>query len=624
MSRWVATTSRTAVVTMALLVVLGASAVVVGVIPSSSIASTAPARPAPVGPIPAAVGPSSSTPYWTNLSIPSSESPPPAGDSDFVWDSTDGYGLLFGGYYENATLSRDVFFNDTWTYLSGVWTNVTPPHSPSERWGSVMADDPYDHEVILFGGAETVYTPSVHTVYLNDTWAWRAGSWTNITPTVSPPEGYWGSMTYDAATQSVILLDGDNHTDTGLHTYGNDSWSFQGGKWTQLFPATLPPARDDQQMVYDAASQEIVMFGGTSLAGYDNDTWTYSGYPADWTEVSSATHPGARNAAGMDYDAPVGAVALYGGTPAPDDYYATWLFSGGAWTEYTLSPVPPNPTNPWNQMIFDPVDNYTVLFYLPDLIGYDTQTWTLTIPATSVPPTLHVILSASPNPITLGNSTTITAAASGGTGPYTYSYSTLPTGCASMDLASIPCTPAASGDYVIGVNVTDSASGHGSGTTTLVVTSTTPSPISVTLGDDPSSLTIGASTVITAQATGGTGEYTYVYSTLPPGCSSTDAARFTCTPTQVGNYVIGVNVTDTASDHGSAVARLSIQPTAGTPPSSSSTGSGFPSWEWDIVLVVVILAALLAFAFYRRRRRASTTGPAFSPPPPPAPPPPPS
>ncbi len=179
-------------------------------------------------------------------------------------------------------------------------------------------------------------------------------------------------MTYDSSTHSVILFGGSNHTSD----YGNDTWSFQGGAWTQLHPSPLPPGRDGQEMVYDDADQEVVMFGGTGTVVPLNDTWTYSSVGL-WAPIPPGNHPGARVGAGMAYAIPEGKVVLYGGSPAPDDYYATWLFSGGSWTEYNLTTNPPNPTNPWEQMIYDPIDNYTVLYYLPDLTGTITQTWVL-------------------------------------------------------------------------------------------------------------------------------------------------------------------------------------------------------------------------------------------------------
>jgi hypothetical protein len=522
-----------------------------------------------------------------------------------VWDSTDGYVLLFGGEYLNATLSRYVYYNDTWSFLDGHWTNLTTTHSPPERTGASLADDPADHEVILFGGE------SPHGVRLNDTWAWSAGVWTNITHGAAPPAGYWASMAYDGATSSVLLFGGANSTSD----YGNDTWSFSAGTWTQLFPAALPPGRDAQEMAYDAADSEMVMFGGNGQVSYLNDTWTYSG--STWSPIAAGPHPGARVGPGVTYDSSVGNIVLYGGNPAPFDYYATWLFSGGRWTEYNVSNSPPNPSNPWAQMVYDPTDNYVVLFYEPQSLETYMDTWTLTIVAG--PPTVSASLSVQPSTIALGQSVTISAHATGGTGVYAYAYSTLPAGCASQNLSSIPCTPTAAGSYTVGVNVTDTESNHAAATASLTVTKTAVVTLTAVLTANPGTVYVNQTTelIVTTAGVPASG-LTYLYSALPGGCTTVDSAFLNCTPTVVGVFHPTVEVHDSAGHFANSTTVLNV---AGSgPPSSSSS-----LWIW-IVIVVVIIAAILLLALVLRRRRketpadaptATSTTSAGAPPPPP-------
>ena len=423
--------------------------------------------PAATHPTASASGsPASLSLSWSELSIPAAASPPPRIDGSMVWDSTDGYGLLFGGEYLNETTYHTVYYNDTWTYLGGHWTNVTSAHAPSERSGTSLTDDPADHEVVLFGGVNS------HGRDLNDTWVWSAGTWTNVTPTgasESPPAGFWASMTYDAATSSVLLFGGINESSQ----YGNDTWSFKAGKWTQLFPTSLPPGRHAQEMVYDAASSEVVMFGGLGSTNYLNDTWTYRS--GNWAPILGGNHPGSRVGPGIVYDTDESVVVLYGGQPAPDDYYSTWLFSGGVWAQYNLSANPPNPTNPWGQMIYDPTDHYVFLFYEEGGSGPTMETWALTI-SSSGPSPIQASLAADPDSISLGQGTTFVTEATGGTGTYRYAYSTLPPGCASANASSLSCTPTREGTFVIGVNVTDTGTGHAASTTTVTVTQSTTTP----------------------------------------------------------------------------------------------------------------------------------------------------
>ena len=87
-------------------------------------------------------------------------------------------------------------------------------------------------------------------------------------------------MAFDAATGTTILFGGaDART-----TFG-DTWSWNGTAWTQLSPATSPPARDLASMAYDASLGKIVLFGGFDGTTDLNDTWTWNG--TTWASVTT-------------------------------------------------------------------------------------------------------------------------------------------------------------------------------------------------------------------------------------------------------------------------------------------------------------------------------------------------
>ena len=135
--------------------------------------------------------PAASTPAWTNITSLSAHPPPPRDSAGMVYDSTDGYLLLFGGEQTNPGPIR--YYNDTWKFADGQWTNITTPKAPSARFGFQFADDPADGAVVLFGGIGAAH------VDMNNTWEFKAGTWTNVTSGTSPPERFWGSMSYDIA-----------------------------------------------------------------------------------------------------------------------------------------------------------------------------------------------------------------------------------------------------------------------------------------------------------------------------------------------------------------------------------------------------------------------------------------
>ncbi|MCI4339513.1 MAG: hypothetical protein L3J68_04185 [Thermoplasmata archaeon] len=565
------------------------------------------APPGALGPTgPSSVAPSYSATdlNWTNLSIPDSASPPPRISASMVFDANDGYGLLFGGEYLNTSSFHYQYYNDTWSYKGGVWTNRTTTVSPSPRFGFGLADDPEDSEVVLFGG------DGANGAYLNDTWTWSAGVWTNITASAgtAPPEGFWMSMAYDAATLSVLLFGGINHTSQ----YGNDTWSFAGGKWTQLFPTTLPSGRHAQEMTFDSGDNEMVMFGGLGAVDYLNDTWTFRG--GNWAPIAPGNHPDARIAAGMAFDTAQEQLVLYGGYPAADDYYSTWLFSEGSWLQYNVSNSPPNPNNPYGQMFYDPVDDYTFLFYEVNSNGPIMGNWAFNF--TSMVTPLTASLQVNPGTVPVGGSATLTTTASGGTGSYSYLYSTLPPGCATGNRSAISCTPTAVGDYVVGVNVTDTADREAAAVATLDVTAVVVT-LTANLTADPGTVVVNESTTLTVKTSGVLpANLTYFYTGLPAGCASSDLAVLTCTPTEVGAFTPRVEVHDQAGHFANATTSLTV-----TSPNSPASTSG-SLWLWLVIALVVVAAVVLIVFIVRRRRKAAGAIPASPPPTVPMPPPP--
>src|SRR3989442_582474 len=127
-----------------------------------------------------------------------------------VYDAADNYVILFSGNGGNAPLG------DTWKFLAGSWTNITPSNSPSPRYDASIAFDVADSYVILFRGIS-----SYPYGYVCDTWKFLAGSWTNITPNNSPSPRYDSSIAFDVADGYVILFSGN-----GGYVPSGDVWKF--------------------------------------------------------------------------------------------------------------------------------------------------------------------------------------------------------------------------------------------------------------------------------------------------------------------------------------------------------------------------------------------------------------
>ena len=161
----------------------------------------------------------------------------------------------------------------------------------------------------------------------------------------------------------------------------------------------------------------------------------------------------------------------------------------------------------------------------------------------TAPPALAISsFIASPAALQLGNATTFQASVTGGVTPYTYAYTSLPAGCTSSNSASFSCTPTAAGNFTVQVTVTDPSSQSTSATTTLAITASALIISQFTVS--PSTIPLGGTTYLNVTATGGTTPYSYAYTGLPSGCTTSSTASLACTPTASGNFSVQVNVTD--------------------------------------------------------------------------------
>jgi hypothetical protein len=275
--------------------------------------------------------------------------------------------------YDEATKSTVLFggigpLGDTWIWRGG-WQRVSPATSPSARSGAGMAYDGAAGNIVLFGGADSSGT------LLDDTWTWDGTTWTQQFPPVSPPARYFNltNMSYDAATQNVVLFGGG-----GSSGVLGDTWTWNGvtKTWTQQNP-TLSPSARLAPMAYDAATQSVVLFGGNAGSAQFTDTWYWKGNT--WTQLFPASAPTARTSASMAYDANLGAIVLFGGYAGiwEDSLNDTWIWNGITWAQIHPATVPPNRYN--FGMDYDPVNKTVLMFggYSSTIVRGDT--WLLAL-----------------------------------------------------------------------------------------------------------------------------------------------------------------------------------------------------------------------------------------------------
>ncbi|MDE1820195.1 MAG: PKD domain-containing protein [Euryarchaeota archaeon] len=444
---------------------------------------------------------------WSQLHPP--VSPPSREAAAFTNDSADGYMLLFGG----GNGGCGTVCGDTWTFVGGAWTELFPPTSPSARAGAGLTYDAADHEVVLFGGT-TVVNPEPGGFWVNmlqDTWAWRGGSWVLLHPSGPvPPEPYDDGFTYDAADAVPFFTNADDNATNCLRG-GCDPeiwWTFHSGNWTNPqnndriwcqrgSPCAweYPLNRMAEATTFDWSDGYVVLFGGANyLWSQLNDTWTYRA--GIWSNVSAGM------VASAVASPPSGAVPLtvsFSGTvrggSAP--YTWRWVYGDGSAESLAQDPV----------HTYNASGTYLAGLQVTDALGRlgSTEVWVYVRNSNS---TLQASASATPLSGAVPLTVTFSGGASGGSTPYSWGWNFGDGGTSAVqNPAHAYTTP---GTFPATLEVTDSRGATSNAS--LTITALSPPMLAVTPSATPSSGAVPLKVLFNATAFGGAPPYTWNWS----------------------------------------------------------------------------------------------------------------
>jgi hypothetical protein len=142
-------------------------------------------------------------------------------------------------------------------------------------------------------------------------------------------------MVYDAAHQRAVLFGGRGTT--GLL---DDTWTWDGAQWAKQQPVQSPPKRSHHAMAYDPIRERVVLFGGvTGTATLGADTWEWDG--SAWTQITTPIAPPPRSGASLVHDPLRQRLVLTGGTDAPLNYATFgdwWEWDGAMWARQGADP----------------------------------------------------------------------------------------------------------------------------------------------------------------------------------------------------------------------------------------------------------------------------------------------
>jgi M6 family metalloprotease-like protein len=213
-----------------------------------------------------------------------------------------------------------------------IWERVTIADAPISRLSMDMAAFTTRGESVLYGGG-------FDGTLFSDTWTWNGMSWAQKNPANHPRTQSGFAMTYDAARDQVVLFGGfDSSTSSGL---SDSTWIWNGADWTELHPQTNPGERANHSMAYNPVSQKIVLFGGNAN---EADTWEWDG--TNWSKKAVAIAPASRDSAAMAYDAARNEIILFGGardlyTGLPPKFFSdTWAWDGTQWQQIITAASP--------------------------------------------------------------------------------------------------------------------------------------------------------------------------------------------------------------------------------------------------------------------------------------------
>jgi Kelch motif protein len=247
-----------------------------------------------------------------------------------AYDAMQTEAVMFGGLDTGASP-----LSDLWAWRGSHWSPLVPAPGPkpSARSGHAMAYDAARGEVLVVGG----HTQSQRT---GETWAWDGLAW-RLAGTLPPHERM--AIAYDAHRKRIVGFGGVALGFDGFDHHVAETWEWNGTAWAQIATTTVPTARSDFAMAYDARRERIVMFGGVNDYETLDDIWEYDG--TSWQLRQPSRIPRARRGHIMAYDSVRARIVMMGGRSSPIDgdqlLSDTWEWDGTDWTAIATFTAPP-------------------------------------------------------------------------------------------------------------------------------------------------------------------------------------------------------------------------------------------------------------------------------------------
>lgn len=205
------------------------------------------------------------------------------------------------------------------------WTRIDTGPPPARR-NAMIAYDNLRRRTVLFGGA------GMGSLQYNDTWEWDGTRWTRIDTVSSPPPRQGGAMAFDPTRGTIVLFGG-----LGTSALA-DTWEYAGSTWRPVVVTGAPAPRYNHALAYDGTRKRLVLVGGTNVSSVFDDVYAWEG--DHWEPLP--TLPTVRMDHALAYDPIRGQLVLFSGrtsvtSGAIDD---AWALDATGWTALPPSGAP--------------------------------------------------------------------------------------------------------------------------------------------------------------------------------------------------------------------------------------------------------------------------------------------
>lgn len=178
-------------------------------------------------------------------------SPPARCCHTMFYDTQRGRVVLYGGFHGDEIN----FYAQLWEWDGENWYSFT-----------TMGDQPPGSS-----GADAVYDEMLNrTVFVSSstTWVWKDYVWHRLSGTGPIARNHYG-IVYDPFDEQIVLFGGRHQGQQS-----NDTWVLRGETWQELDLPLSPDGRYGHVMFFDHNRQRMIVFGGYDAArGFLDDTW---------------------------------------------------------------------------------------------------------------------------------------------------------------------------------------------------------------------------------------------------------------------------------------------------------------------------------------------------------------